>query len=159
VRYAAGDRAGCPDRGRRSIIRRNTPGPALSGALAALWLLGSGCTALREIPRGEYGDQPERKDVRLVTREGLQYDFDYVRIDGDTLTGFRRRDVEGPVEEYGSMRVALDAVRSLEARRVDWVRTGLIGGSVAAGVTAAALARRGSDNAPGNSPGVKVPPP
>ena len=51
MRYAAGDRAGCPDRGRRSIIRRNTPGPALSGAFAALWLLGSGCTALREIPR------------------------------------------------------------------------------------------------------------
>ena len=34
----------------------------------ALWLLGAGCTSLREIPRGDYTSEPERHNVRLETR-------------------------------------------------------------------------------------------
>src|SRR5436190_10245264 len=102
------------------------PRRGLAVALAG-WMAVGGCTSLREIPRNQYGSEPERKDVRLDTMEGLHYELDYVRIDGDTLTGYRRRDVEGLVDDFAMLRIALDDVKSLSARRVDWTRTGLIG--------------------------------
>ena len=110
-------------------------------AACALWIAGSGCTSLREIPRGDYGTIPERKDVRLVTRAGLKYEFDYVRVEGDTLLGYVRRDVEGPIDDYGTMRVALDDVGVLEARQLDWLRTGLVGAGAAGIIVVAALKR------------------
>jgi hypothetical protein len=150
-----------PDRGRNHTIaiHRRFAGPRGARLVwCALWLAGSGCTSLREIPRGEYGVQAERRDVRLVTREGLKYEFDSMRIEGDTLIGFRRRDVEGSIEEYGSVHVALDDVGVLEARRVDWLRTGLIGAGAAAVVVAAGVIRnRRNDQAPETSGGGKPP--
>lgn len=144
-------------RGRFSIIvTHRLFGPWRRARLAAcaLWLAGSGCTSLREIPRGEYGAIPERKDVRLVTRAGLKYEFDYVRIEGDTLLGYRRKDVEGPIDEFGTMRVALDDVGGLEARRLDWLRTGLVGAGVVAVVVSAGLIKnRGDQGGPGGGTG------
>src|SRR5258706_13609376 len=93
-----------PDRGRIQTITNDrwvAPLRRASLSLLALWLAGSGCTSLREIPRGEYGARTERRDVRLVTREGLKYEFDYMRVEGDTLFGYRHREVESPVEEFG----------------------------------------------------------
>ena len=69
-------------------------------AVCVLWLLGTGCTALKEIPRSEYAAQPERKNVRVHTRDGLVYEFDHVRVEADTLVGFRRQDVAGTFEEF-----------------------------------------------------------
>ena len=46
------------------------PSRALSGALLGLWIAASGCTSLREIPRADYNTMPERKGVRVETREG-----------------------------------------------------------------------------------------
>lgn len=112
---------------------------ALRGAAAVLWLAGSGCTSLREIPRSQYAAKPERKDVHVLTREGLAYEFDYVEIDADTLVGYRRRDTEGPVPDYSTLRLALDDVSRLEARQVNWTRTGLIGAAGAAVVVAAGM--------------------
>jgi len=72
---------------------------ALAGLLLGLWVIGSGCTTLREIPRSTYSDLPERKGVRVETRDGLVSDFDYATFSGDSLTGYRHRsDIEGPVD-------------------------------------------------------------
>ena len=114
---------------------KHWPRLAVCGAL----LLGAGCTSLREIPRSQYAAQPERKNVRLETQEGLVYEFDYVQVGGDSLTGFRRRESEGPIEDYGQMSLPLDRIAKLSARGVNWYRTGLIGGGVIAAVVAAGL--------------------
>lgn len=116
---------------------RRTHWPRL--ALVVAWLAGAGCTSLREIPRTDYASMPERKHVRIETREGLVYEFDYVRVSGDSLVGYRRRDVEGPVDEYAVQGVSLDAIQRLSARGLDWYRTGLIGGGVLAAVLVAGL--------------------
>jgi len=117
--------------------------------VASLWLLGTGCTALREIPPSQYAAAPERRHVRVVTRAGLSYEFDFVKVAGDSLLGYRRRDVGGPAEDYATLAVPLEDVARLSARGVDWYRTGLIGGGVLAAVVAAGLSAR-SDNSSGS---------
>ncbi len=116
-----------------------------ASAVLALWLLANGCTTLREIPRGDYAQLPERRGVRVETRDGLVYDFDYASVTGDTLTGVRHRnDLEGPVDQTVSFSIALDDIQQLTTRRFDWYRTGLVGGSVVAGVIVAALGANNS---------------
>lgn len=107
--------------------------------IGVIWLLGSGCTTLREIPRADFAAEPERRHVRMWTDEGLVYEFDYVRIAGDSIVGYRQRDVEGPIDDIATLSVPLGAVARLSARKVDWYRTGLIGGGVLAAVIAAGL--------------------
>jgi hypothetical protein len=123
---------------------------ARAGLLLATWLAAGGCTTLREVPRAEYTQFPERKGVRVETREGLVYDFDYVTVGADSLTGFRHRsELEGPVDQTVSFTIALDDIQVLTARRLDWYRTGLVGGGVLAGVLVAGLAGtngRGGDS-------------
>ena len=46
--------------------------------VATVALLATGCTSLREVPPSEYLSRPERKHVRVVTRDGLEYEFDIV---------------------------------------------------------------------------------
>lgn len=112
----------------------------LSGAVLGLWLAASSCTSLREIPRADYNSVPERKAVRVETREGLVYDFDYAAFTGDSLTGYRHRsDVEGPVDQEATFRIALEDIDHLTTRKFDWYRTGLVGGTVLAGVLVAGL--------------------
>jgi len=126
--------------------------------LAALWIAGSGCTTLREIPPSDYATQEERKHVRVETREGLQYEFDYMRVEGDSLVGFRRRDVEGSFDEFATLRLAFDDVQRLSSRGVDWYRTGLVGGGVLAAVLVAGLSASlaneddNTDGGPGKPP-------
>lgn len=112
------------------------------------WTAGSGCTALREIPRTEYVARVKSRPVRVVTREGLSYELDAAKIEADTLVGYRRRDVEGPIEEFDTLRLPLDEVATISARRIDWYRTGLIGGLSMAAVVAVALSRHGSAATP-----------
>jgi hypothetical protein len=116
---------------------RHARGPRI--LLAALWIAGSGCTTLREIPPSDYAAKEERKHVRVETREGLQYEFDYMRVEGDSLVGFRRREVEGSFDEFATMSMAFESVAKLSSRGVDWYRTGLVGGSVLAAVLVAGL--------------------
>lgn len=111
------------------------PSRGLRRALAAMALLATGCTTLREIPPAQYTARPERQNVRVVTRDGLVYDFEWVEVRNDTLRGYRRRDLEGRFEEVASLDVAVSDVARLSRRTIDWTRTGLIGG----GVIAAAL--------------------
>jgi hypothetical protein len=104
----------------------------------AVWVAGAGCSALREIPRANYVERVPERPVRVVTRGGESYELDTARIVADSLIGYRRRDVEGPIDEFEAVRLPLDDVASISARRIDWYRTGLIGGLSAAAIVMAA---------------------
>lgn len=103
-------------------------------AACLLWVTNQGCTALREVPRAQFAAQPQREHVRVVTRDGLLYEFDYARFGADSVTGFKRREDESRVEEYASLGFSLGDVAHLATRQVDWTRTGLVGGVVLIGV-------------------------
>ncbi len=120
---------------------------------AALVLAAQGCTALREIPPGEYTQEPERRHVRIETREGLQYEFDFARFSADSVTGFRRLDVEGPVDAFAQTSLGYDDLSRLSTRQVDWYRTGLVGGGAIAAIVAAGLASTRKKDNPGDSGG------
>lgn len=107
----------------------------LRGCVAAVALTATGCTTLREIPRGQYTARTERENVRVVTRDGLVYDFEWIEVHGDSLQGFKRRDTAGRFEEVASLTMPVADVASMSRRSVDWTRTSIVGG----GVIAAAL--------------------
>jgi hypothetical protein len=103
------------------------------------WVAGSGCTALREIPRSDYAARAQDRPIQVLTREGLNYELDEAKVEGDTLVGYRRRDVQGPIDEFDTVRLPLDQVATISARRIDWYRTGLVGGLSMAAIVAVAL--------------------
>lgn len=127
--------------------------PAASLLLIAL-ALGTGCTVVREIPRSDYTVRDERRNVRVLTRDNFEYDFDFVRIAGDTLTGFRRIESDSPIDEFRSTAVPLANIERLASRRVDWVRTGLLGAAAIGSVIAIGLS---SDDDAGGDPGGQPP--
>jgi hypothetical protein len=104
------------------------------------WVAGSGCTALREIPRSDYVARAQDRPIRVVTSEGLSYELDEAKIAADTLVGYRRRDVQGPIDEFDTLRLPLDQVAMISARRIDWYRTGVIGALSMAAIVAVAVA-------------------
>ncbi len=118
--------------------------------------MSASCTSLREIPRTDYTVQPDRRDVRVTTRDGLRYEFDYAHFEGDSLVGYRRRDVDGPFDDYAVLRIPLGDVTQLSARSVDWRRTGLLGAAiVAGGVTVGLATRKHATETPSSSTGTK----
>jgi hypothetical protein len=126
---------------------------SLRAVVLAAWVTANGCTAMRELPRADYAARPERKGVRVETREGLVYEFDSATFDPDSLTGYRlRADLEGPVDELATFRIALDDIAKLRTRSVDWVRTGLVGGAVLAGIIAIGLAQDDGGGESGGGP-------
>lgn len=121
------------------------------------WLAGSGCSTLREIPRSEYGEREERRDVRVEMSDGRVFEFDQVHVDGDTLTGYRRQDSDDPADEFATVKLPLDDVGHLRARAVDWYKTGLLsvgllGVVVAAGLTISANNNSDSGSSSGGKP-------
>lgn len=114
------------------------------------WSAGSGCTALREIPRSDYVARAQNRPIRVVTREGRDYEFDGAKIEADTLVGYVRRDVEGPIDEFDTRRLALDEVATISARRIDWYRTGLTGGLSMAAIVAVVMSRHASNGGSGS---------
>ena len=126
---------------------------AVALTVLTAWCATSGCTALQEIPRTQYTAVPERKSVRVMTRDSLSYEFDYATVQNDTLTGFRRQESSGPAEEYSSLAFPLENIEHLSARRVDWYRTGLIGGVGILAVAAGGLAKSNGSLTGRQSPG------
>lgn len=121
----------------------------LRAAVLAAWVTASGCSTMRELPRSDYAAQPERKGVRVETREGLVYEFDSATFDPDSLTGYRvRTELEGAVDEVAMVKVALDDIAGIRTRRVDWVRTGLVGGAILTAVLAIGLAQAEPNSQP-----------
>ncbi len=121
--------------------------------LVFAWLAGAGCTTLREIPRSEYAARPEREHVRVSTRDGLVYDFDYARVANDTLVGYRERDTSGPVSDIATLAIPLADIERLSRHGLDWYRTGLVGGGVIAAVLAAGVSRNNGAGDGGGTPG------
>ncbi len=143
--------AGAVDRAREEAFMKVSRW--LSAAALAAWAAASGCTTMRELPRTDYASQPERKGVRIETRDGLVYEFDRATFDPDSITGYRLRgDVEGPLGEIAVVHVALDDVVHMRTRTVDWYRTGLVGGGVLAGVIAVGLAQTQKNTPPAETP-------
>lgn len=132
----------------------------LAAAMATLLVAGTGCTSLREIPPSQYQQKPERQNVRVTTKEGLVYEFDFARLEGDTLVGFRQRDVPGVAQDFATLRIPLDEVSRLYARSVDWLKTGGIAAAVVAGVAVAGIAsdQEEPDDAAGGGGGSIRPP-
>lgn len=129
-------------------------------AVCGLYLVtSSGCTSLREVPRGEYAALPEREHVRVVTRDGLLYQFDYARFGADTVVGFKQRDTGSRVEEYATLGVPLANVEKLSTRQVDWVRTGIVGGVALIGILLGAYKASQANREGGESPGGSPKPP
>ena len=126
-----------------------------SGRVAILvaWACTAGCSTLREVPRSQYAVQPERKNVQIETIDGETIEFEEAHFTADSLVGTRHRDSEGPVEVVDTRALALDRVSKLQARQVDWYRTGLIGGLIVAGIVAAVLSQSsGESSEPDNGP-------
>jgi hypothetical protein len=139
-------------------------------------LLANGCTALRELPRSEYAAQEERRDVVVEVAGGERVEFESVKVDGDTLTGWRERKdpepepepernpdgtppAEPPAPPLPEQRqIALDRIAKMSVKQVSWKRTGLIGGALVAGTVAYLLSKSGSDAASGGDGGGKPPP-
>jgi hypothetical protein len=130
-----------------------TRSPWLRACIAAVTLLGTGCTTLREIPRGQFTSKGQRENVRVVTQDGLVYDFEWIEIREDTLHGYKRRDVEGRFDEIASLAVPVAEVAQMSRRTVDWYRTTLIGGGVVAAALLAGVGSRAEEPAPGTSSG------
>ena len=119
---------------------------ALRATCAVACLFATGCTSLREIPRSEYTSRADRRNVRLVTRDGLEYEFDYAHVDGDSLVGYRRREIEGPFDDFAVLKLPLEDVTRMAARTVDWRRTSIVGGGIIAVGLATGLAVRNATN-------------
>ena len=124
---------------------------------ACAWFAGSGCTSLKEIPRSDYASRPERRHLRVQTRDGRTYEFDSARFDADSLYGMTHRDVEGPTDEIATFSLPLEDVSRISARSVDWYRTGLVGGGLVAALVAAGLSARSSDKPEPPPPGPRLP--
>ena len=130
---------------------------AISSAALVVWLAAAGCTSLREIPRQDYAARASHRAVRVETREGLVYEFDYAEFSGDTLTGYRSRtEAEGSLDQVTQLRLPFDELQSVSVRQVDWRRTGLVGGGTlaAALVVGLKVSQRG-DNGSNTSGGGK----
>ena len=142
--------------------------------MALTLLLANGCTALRNLPRSEYAAEEERRDVVVEVADGERVEFESVKVEGDTLTGWReRKDPEPepernpdgtlPVEPPAPMlpeerQIALDRISKMYVKQVSWRRTGLIGGALVAGAVAYLLSKNGDDAAAPPDGGGKPPP-
>ncbi len=131
----------------------------LRAGACGLWVLGTGCTTLREIPRGEYTARSQRDHVRIVTGDGLLYEFDYASFTADSLVGFRRRELETRVEEFVTLGFSHEQIATMWVRGIDWTHTGLVGAGVLVAVVLVALVKNPAGPAGNSSGGGGIRPP
>ncbi len=130
---------------------------ACSAALLAGWLATSGCMTMREIPREEFATRAAHRPVRVETREGLLYEFDYADFAGDTLVGYRSRtDTEGAIDQVTELHIPYEELQRVSVRQLDWRRTSMIGGgTLAAALVMGLKLSQKQDNTQSTSPGGK----
>ncbi|NOT34026.1 MAG: hypothetical protein HOP12_07640 [Candidatus Eisenbacteria bacterium] len=119
-------------------------------------LLG-GCTSLREVPREQFAVSAERRDVQVLTLDSLRYEFDVVRFSADSLTGFRRREADAPIELYDWHALSFGDVQRISTRRTDWYRTGLFALGLAVGSVTYLLTQRSDEGPTGDGGPIKGP--
>lgn len=130
------------------------PSRPLAAAILLLHLVATGCSSMREIPVSEVTSDSGTRGMRVMTVDGLVYDFDEVAVLGDSLVGQRlRTDVEGPASVVVTHRIALADVQRAEGRRLDWARTGMTAGGVLAAVLVAGLGAAMKKSSGGSSGG------
>ena len=145
------------------------------GLVVLLLLAANGCTAMREVPRSEYAAQEDRRDVVVETVDGERVEFESIKVQGDTLTGWReRKDEELPPpakDEDGKLipepppplpeerQVMLDRVAKLSMKQVSWKKTSLVFAPMVAGLIVYALTRSSSEEPGPQDPGNDIPPP
>ena len=145
------------------------------GLVALVMLAANGCTALRELPRSEYAAQDERRDVVMETVDGERVEFESIKVQGDTLTGWReKQDAELPPpakDADGNLlpepaaplpeerQVMLDRVAKLSVKQVSWKKTSLVFAPVVAGLIVYALTRAANEEPGPGDPGHEIPPP
>jgi hypothetical protein len=126
----------------------------LAAAILVLYVAATGCSSMRELPIAEVTSDSASRGMRVMTVDGLVYDFDEVTVTGDSLVGQRvRTDLEGPASVVVTHRIALADVQRAEARRMDWARTGMTAGGVLAAVLVAGLGAAIKKSSGGSSGG------
>jgi len=138
----------------------------VSSVLAlAVFLTGSGCSSLVQVPRGEFAAAPVRRNVLIRTDSGQQYAFDRVDVTADSLfgTGYQQRlvvrsDGESQIDEVSTdVRLPLANITSLSEKKRNWSRTTKwgVGALAAAGFVVAVGTARGNDDSakPGTGKG------
>ena len=144
------------------------------GLVVLVLLAANGCTAMREVPRSEYAAQEERRDVVVETVDGERVEFESIKVQGDTLTGWReKKDTELPPpakDPDGNLipeppplpeerQVMLDRVAKLSMKQVSWKKTSLVFAPMVAGLIVYALTRSSSEEPGPGDPGNEIPPP
>lgn len=123
-------------------------------AVALLLLAAQGCSAMREIPPGQYAEQETRKQVRVTTRDGTTLTFKPAHFSADSVWGEQRVDRgAGTPEPAQTVAFPLDQVARLEEKRLDWVRTGIVLGIAAVAGIAAIIANQKNQTPPEQGPG------
>ena len=117
------------------------------------WLSGSGCSSLREIPPAHFADHEKRHDVRVEMTDGRVFEFDEVKVSGDTLTGFKRQDTESPIDDYATVHLPIGDVSRMDARGVDWNHTALLSALIVGVVVAVGLTVSANNSTPPESSG------
>jgi len=112
------------------------------------WLLGSGCSTLREIPTNHIADHERRRDVRVEMTDGRVFEFDEVHVKGDTLTGYKQLDTEGSVNDFATVNLPIGDVSRMSARSVDWNHTGLLAAVIVGVVVAVGLSVSANNSIP-----------
>ena len=120
---------------------------------ALVWLAGSGCSTLREIPPAAQATTVLHKNVQVITVDGLRYELDSAELRPDSLIGYRRRDVEGAFDDYAVVRLGNDEIAHLYARHVNWTRTSLVVGGAAATIAVIGLSAANHRSNDGSSSG------
>jgi hypothetical protein len=114
----------------------------------ALGIQASGCAVMREIPREQFAAEPVRRHLRVTAEDGSSWSFAEGRFEADTLVGFPRGGRRVGEEALQPVRVPLDHVTRLEARRLDWYRTGLLAATAIAGGVVWILSQRNDNQTP-----------
>ncbi len=115
--------------------------PVLALCAASIWIASAGCATSLQMSKEDLTSGDSLDKARLITTDGLEYSFDHLRVDSDSVYGETVYQIER--EDPGSGSISFEErrrVRSFSRERVDHVeinqrdpgKTFLAGAGVAA---------------------------